>query len=677
MAWRSDRLESPVRESLANPRGELVEGVLTVGRMAGPSARDRYGVLEEAGEKRKVMVFRAEEYRPGEVFQIKGTFFVPERERNPGLFPKLEFWERDGIHGGLVVKEQERLRVNWFSAPLRWAENLREGLQVGITRGLPETSKGRDVIQAMVLGDKPPRDSEVSRAFRESGAMHVFAVSGLHVTLVGAIFWMILMHLPVPRRVGVFLVILAMVTYALVTGMRPPAVRATLMAICFLGAFFFRRRPSLFNALALSLILAILWKPSQVHEAGFQLSYGVLLAIGAGVGLALGLTGKIAELDPFFPRRLLTDGQRKVLAVRTYFANLGASSLAAWLGSMPIMIWHFGIVTPIAVFTSLLLIPATMMILALALFGALVGLGVPKLGGHVNQVNSVVAGGAFHTAKGFSKIPLGHWQSRRMTPGDWVAFDCEDGGAASFLDVEGGAMIDVGGRWFHDRQLRGILSRWNVELKTVFLTHPDGDHGGALPLLLDRGDLEKAVLPMEQALSPSYREFVSAAGEAGCVKVVAKTGERYDLDEDVWVEILREGQPSDRGIADNRIMVMKVHWHGWKVLVTGDLGIDDELSLLENGTDLSADVILMGRHEWGISGQYQFLRATGAKVVITSAARFPKYEMPTSRWIERVKANGYHLFNQWESGAVIMDFEEDEMRARSFLDPENKITLQR
>ncbi len=677
VAWRANDLEAPVKESLAKPGSEFVEGVLTVGRQAGRTARERYGVLEEDERERRVIVFRAERYQPGEVLQIKGKFFVPERERNPGIFPKLEYWERSGVYGGLVVDKEELLRVNWYAAPFRWTERLREGLQVGITRGLPESSNGGDVIQAMVLGDKPPRDSEVSRAFLESGAMHVFAVSGLHVTLVGAIFWMAFMYVPMPRRVGIFLVILAMVSYAMVTGMRPPAIRATLMAICFLGAFFFRRRPSLFNALSLSLILAILWKPSQVFDAGFQLSYGVLLAIGLGVGLALRFTGKIAELDPFFPRRLLTDGQRKVLTVRTYFANLGASSLAAWLGSMPIMIWHFGVVTPIAVITSLLLIPATMVILALAMLAALVGLVLPRLGGHVNQVNSVVASGAFFTAKGFSKVPLGHWQSRRLTPGDWVVFDCHDGGAASFLDVEGGAMIDVGGSWFYDTQLRSILNRWNVELEKVFVTHPDGDHVGALPLILDRGDLNQAVLPMAQALSPSYREFVGKAEDRGCVKVVAKAGERYDLDDEVWVEILREGQSSARGVADNRIMVMKVHWKGWKVLVTGDLGIDDELALIEDGTDLSADVVLMGRHEWGVSGQYQFLKATGAKVVITSASRFPSYEMPTSRWVERVKSNGYHLFNQWETGAVIMDFEEDGMSLRSFLDPENQITLQR
>ena len=217
VAWRSELLESPVKESLSSPSSEFVEGVLTVGRKSSPTQAERFGVLDEGGVKRRVIIFEAEDFQPGEIRKIKGKFFVPSRERNPDLFPQIEFWERQGVLGGVWIKESELESVSWASAPYRWAENLRKELSILITLGLPVGSSGRDVIMAMVLGEKPPRDSAISRAFRQSGAMHVFAVSGLHVTLVGAIFWMGLMHLPIPRRVSVFLVILAMLTYALVT----------------------------------------------------------------------------------------------------------------------------------------------------------------------------------------------------------------------------------------------------------------------------------------------------------------------------------------------------------------------------------------------------------------------------------------------------------------------------
>ena len=670
-------LDAPVRESLASSSSEFVDGVLTIGRKRSPTHGDRFGVLDEDGVKRRVLVVDAGEFQPGEVRRIKGRFFVPSRERNPGLFPQVELWERHGVYGGVWIEDSELESVNLSAAPYRWAEDLREALLISITRGLPEESTGRDVILAMVLGKKPPRESEISMAFRDSGAMHVFAVSGLHVTLVGAIFWMVLMHLPIPRRVGVFLVIFAMLAYALVTGLRPPAVRATLMAVCFLGAFFFRRKPSVFNALALSLVLVVFLRPSQIFYPGFQLSYGVLLAIGAGVGIALKLTGKVAELDPFFPSRLLSDGQRRVLKVRTYFANLGASSLAAWLGSMPIMVWHFGIVTPIAVLTSLLLIPATMVILALAFFAATVGILNDRLGVGVNRVNGGVATGAYYVAKGFSKVPLGHWRSRSMTHGDWVVFDTHDGGAASFLDVKGGAMIDVGSERFFTQELQSILQRWEVRPSTVLVTHPDGDHVGSLPGMLNEGMLTKAISPVGEALSPGYRRFFELSKKSGCKVNVGKRGDRIDLDEEVWVEILCEGEEGIRNLADNRNMVMKVYWKGWRVLVTGDLGIVGELELINSGVDLSADIVLMGHHAWGFSGQHKFLEATGAQVVISSGASYPAYEMPRESWVDHLQKEGYHLFNQWEIGAVIMNFSDDEVSIQSYLDEEKRVVLQR
>ncbi|YCM44003.1 ComEC/Rec2 family competence protein [Verrucomicrobiaceae bacterium 227] len=673
IATRAELLEKPVRESLAKPGSHFVEGTLLVGTSTGPFGDERYGWFGE--EELKVVIPWAGEYQPGEVLEVKGRFFVPSAERNPGNYSRLDQWRRNRVSGGLAIREVESVGLRWQWGPFRLAERLRERLRESVTRGLPDDSKGKEVILAMMLGEKPPRDSEVSRAFRESGAMHVFAVSGLHVTLVGTLCWVVLMGLPIPRRAGVILVILSMITYAMVTGARPSAVRATVMAICFLGAFLVRRRPSLFNALALSFILVVSWAPAQVYDIGFQLSYGVLGSIGLGVGLAYRFTGKIAELDPLFPARLMSDWGRRWMTVRRYFASLAASSMAAWLGSLPLMMWHFGIVTPIAVLTSLVLIPLTMVILGGAFLGAFLGMFSSKVGEWANQANAGVATAAYYSAAGFSDIPGGHWNSRRLIAADWVAFDTADGGSASFLDVEGGAMIDVGGRRFFYRELRSILGKWNANVETVVVSHPDGEHCGALPYLLNRGGIKRAILPVEKALSPSYREFLAGAEGAACEVEFGKTGAGYVLDEEVWVEVIREGPPADRGVADNRIMVVRVHWQGWKILVTSDLGMVDELALLERGVDLEADVVLMGRHEWGASGQKHFLDATGAKVVITSSGQYLPREMPKPDWMKRLRAAGYVLFNQAETGAVLMDFSEDSLVVKSFLEPRVFIEL--
>lgn len=675
VAWRSHTLQEPVEASLAVPRSERVEGVLEVGRKAGGDGR--FGFLLEGEKKCRVIVMKAGDLRPGEMRRVSGRFFVPGPERNPGVFPRLEQWRRQGVSGGLLVEKSALVSVSPWAAPLRWAENLREGLSAAITQGLSDDSSGRQVIRAMVLGEKPPRQSEVSRAFRESGAMHVFAVSGLHVTLVGLVCWLFLRPFPVQRGTGLLVVMLVMVGYALVTGLRPPAVRATVMAGCFFGAFFVRRRPSLFNALAFSVVLVVGWRPAQVFDPGFQLSYGVLLAIGLGVGLALRLTGRVAELDSFFPSRLLSDGQRRVWAARTYFANLGASSLAAWVGSVPMMIWHFGVVTPVAVFTSLLLIPATMAILSLAFLAALCGLIHPSVGMVLNRANEGLAEASYEVAKGFAGVPFGHWQTRTMVPGDWVFFDTDDGGAASFLRAGQGVMLETGSALFYERELRTILEHWKVTPEVALVTHPDGDHAGGLPGLLESGGLKNVVLPVRKALSPTYREFLSNHSGKGCEVSFGRPGGGYELPDGVRVEILREGEEGVGGIADNRMMVMKVHWRGWRILVTGDLGMRGELDLLSQEADLSADVVWMGRHAWGVSGQHQFLAATGARAVIVSASAVTREERAPEHWLNDLGQEGYRVFHQAETGAVIMELTESELRISSYLQPENRFFLQR
>lgn len=677
VVWRASLLAGPVQESLSVPRSERVEGVLTVGRKVTPAGVRRFGVWREGSRERRVVVMNAVGYQPGQILKVRGRFFVPRSGRNPGSFSRLDQWRRQGVSGGLVVSEAELIKVDFLSAPLRWAEAIRGDLSKAITRGIPEETSGRQVIQAMVLGEKPPRNSKVSRAFRESGAMHVFAVSGLHVTLVGLVCWFFLRPFPIQRRIGLFVVMLVMLAYAMVTGLRPPAIRATVMAVCFFGAFFVRRRPSLFNALAFSLVLVVAWRPSQVFEIGFQLSYGVILAIGLGVGLALRVTGRFAELDSFFPSRLLTDGQRRFWTARRYFSNLGASSMAAWAGSVPMMIWHFGVITPIAVFTSLFLIPATTLILSLAFLAALLGTIVPFLGSRINQANEKVAGASYQIARGFAKVPFGQGRVRSMVPGDWVIFDPDDGGAASFLRAGNGVMIETGSGLFFERELRSILEGWNVVPEMALVTHSDGDHAGALCDLLGQRMLRKAVLPVEQALSPSYREFLSTHQDGRCDLCFGRRGEWYDLPDEAKVEILRGADEGRGGIADNRIMVMKVHWRGWKVLVTGDLGMRGELDLLDAGIDLSADVVWMGRHAWGVSGQHHFLNVMGAEVVIVSASAVNSLERAPRRWLDQLEVDGYKVFHQAETGAVIMDFDEEELRISSYLDPGKELVLQR
>ncbi|MDB4618568.1 hypothetical protein OAG53_02715, partial [Akkermansiaceae bacterium] len=107
------------------------------------------------------------------------------------------------------------------------------------------------------------------------------------------------------------------------------------------------------------------------------------------------------------------------------------------------------------------------------------------------------------------------------------------------------------------------------------------------------------------------------------------------------------------------------------------LGVEEERELIKSGVDLSADVLLIGQHVHTYSGSSEFLRATGANVVIKSAADFPSFQTPTKRWLKMCEEFGVEVFNQGETGAVLMDFSEEELVIRSFLQPNRVFHLRR
>ena len=111
------------------------------------------------------------------------------------------------------------------------------------------------------------------------------------------------------------------------------------------------------------------------------------------------------QRDPFLPRVLYTKHQEWARQAREKVGSLAVVSLAAWLGSLPLMWGHFGLVTPVAVLASLVLVPVVFVILAVALGGLLAGLVWQPAEQFLNRSNAVVVSGAYAGARGFAALP--------------------------------------------------------------------------------------------------------------------------------------------------------------------------------------------------------------------------------------------------------------------------------
>ena len=247
-------------------------------------------------------------------------------------------------------------------------------LKAELTRKLvdPRSPQEREqrILAAMLLGERKLLPPEQENDFMLTGTMHIFAVSGLHVSLFAALLFAVFSRFRTPYRVLAAAVLLVTGFYVLLTGAAPSAVRAWTMVAFLLAARLLGRSSNPLNALTLAASVTLWQNPSLLSSLGFQLSYGVVASIFLyGIPLGDFLNARIRPFK-YIPvksrsrfRRLLASGLEKLVA-------LFAVSFGTFIAGAVFITGSFGIFTPIAVLVNLILVPYIGLLLALAIASA-------------------------------------------------------------------------------------------------------------------------------------------------------------------------------------------------------------------------------------------------------------------------------------------------------------------
>ncbi len=608
--------------------------------------------------------------------RARGNFNPLPAMRNPGEFDQAAWLRGQGVaavfHATWV--RGEIVTGEW---PALGAE-IRRWFRNAVTVGLPEDSQEAIVIRAVVIGEQPPDADELVAAFRNSGTLHAFSVSGLHVAMVGSIGWLLLRLAGVPRRWAVLVLLPLIFGYSWLTGNSPPAERSAWMAAVFLGAFVFRRRPDLLNALGAVLLVAMLWDGRLLFQPGVQLSYGVVAVIAIGAGWASRLFAWMEKPELYLPLAMMTRWQKAWLGIRRNFAQSLGVSLAAGIGSTPLTALHFGLVTPISVLAGIVLIPLVFILLSAALLAVALNSVATPAASLVNQANGYVAKGCVLTAEGFAAVPGGHFQLRQDRRPFLLVYDLEHGaGAACFSGTGGGAvLLDCADPYAFKRRLAPSLRRLGVRPDAVVLSHPDGNHLGGGAAVWRTFPIRQVVLPVEQSRSPAFRTWRDDAPAAGIKVLQAADLNALPMPDGARLEVLLAPEPrSQNASADDRVAIFRLHWRGWKILFTSDAGMSTESELLDKRVDVSADVIIAGRHRTDLTLTDPFLDAVNPQLIVASHSEFPVAEKLDPKSVHYWRSRGIQVFHQGESGAVTVRVDESgALRLEGFVD-KSVITL--
>lgn len=590
----------------------------------------------------------------GSRIQARGNFGPLPEPRNPGQFDQAAWMRNQGVAAVF--------QAGWVDGKVttgRWpalGARFRNGFRDAVTAGLDQDSIEAAVIRAMVIGEQPPDAEELVAAFRNSGTLHAFSVSGLHVGMVGAIGWLLLRFCGVSRRWAVLALLPLIFGYAWLTGNGPPAVRSAWMAMAFLGAFVFRRQANLLNALGAVLLVAMLWDGRLLFQAGVQLSYGVVACIAIGVTWASKLFAWISKPELYLPMTLMSRPQRLWLGFRTRLAQSLAVSLAAGIGATPLMIFHFRLFAPVSVLAGVVMVPGVFAVLGLALTAAVLFPLAPLATQWINRGNACVAKACVFTAERFSAIPGGHFYMQDPEP-FLLVYDLGEGsGAACFSGGKSGAvLLDCGDPYHFKRLIVPSLRRLGAQPDAVVLSHPDGDHlGGGAPVwqLLP---IRQALLPVGKSRSPAFHLWVQDAPNAGVTTLQAADLSEIPMPDGARLEILHTPHPTSQNTrADARVAIYRLHWRGWKILFTSDAGSQTERKLLASQRDLSADVIIAGSNDFDTNLSDEFLDAVDPWLILASHADFPAEEKLDPAMVAYWRSRGIHVFHQGETGGVTL-----------------------
>ncbi|MEM8782594.1 MAG: ComEC/Rec2 family competence protein, partial [Planctomycetota bacterium] len=283
--------------------------------------------------------------------------------KNPGEFGYRAWLADRGVRGRLTVRTREHAEVLESVAGVTgggfrsWSGRVGDGLAQTLATGMEGRPQRLALLEALLLGRGEGGLSDLRDTFRRVGLAHVLSISGAHFGILVLLAWGLARAVSSRPRLVAALVLLAVLAYAAVLPGRVPIIRATIMAAAYFGPAALGRAISGRDALCLAASAILLWQPQQLFTPGFQLSFVAVLAI-------LLYTSTVANWiwpRPLVPLRRVPSWDAPARAAVNYLAV----SIVAFFAVLPLIVFHFGVVSPWAILLSLLAWPALFLVLTL------------------------------------------------------------------------------------------------------------------------------------------------------------------------------------------------------------------------------------------------------------------------------------------------------------------------
>lgn len=308
---------------------------------------------------------------PGAALRIAGWYEPPRGALNPGAYRSDRWAAATGRVGEIRVGTIETLDAARGSAVLALRGWLTQRSRDALGLDAAELGTDRAVVAAVTLGERGPELESTQRRSQQTGVAHLLAISGFHMVVMASALLVALRITGDRGWVEPAAVALVLVVYLFVAPARPSVVRAAVMVLALLASEASGRRHDRAGVVAWVGIALLLVRPMDVYALGYQLSFGLALAL-AWLG---------ARFDGLLWRRSPLDEPSGSLAASAWrgVQRTVSAGVLCWLLSVPVLALHTGEVGPLGWLLTLVLLPVFVPMVWLGFAAVLLGMVWPGL----------------------------------------------------------------------------------------------------------------------------------------------------------------------------------------------------------------------------------------------------------------------------------------------------------
>ncbi len=604
---------------------------------------------------------KLQKFEYGDYISTIARLKEPHFYKNTGCFNYKIFLKYQGIYliGSLespllieVIRKGEGNTLFYYFYKLR--SSLSNKINQYFLNWNGHPSQEGALLQSITLGDRSNLTYNFKETLQKAGIFHILAISGLHIVIISYILFHFLTFLHLSERIKCLTIIMMLIFYALLTGCSISVLRATIMSSVYLIGRALHQESSILNSLSLAGLIILLYRPEQLFDTGFQLSFTATLFI-------ILLTPKIIHYFKHWP---LKSGE------------IFSITLAAQLGLIPILILNFNQLSITSPISNLIAFPFIGLTIILGILFFLFSFFSSACAEIIMIFAQYIIKLFFFLITNFNKIPTIHIRipepytcliilyylllllliicglKRKIGKAlliSWFIiflllisspFPIHSSPylKVSFLDVGHGDSIFIefpgyekmlldGGGFYNNISYIGenVVSPhlWHKKIKKIdliALSHAHIDHIGGLFSIIDNFKVKQIWHGNVAKNSQLFSRFIEKCKIHNIQITKIHQGFRKNIN-GVEIRVLNPPRKTtiDYKELNNDSLVIMLTYRENKILLTGDIGAEVEKKLVNKyGDQLCCQVLKASHHGSKSSNTEEFMKAVQPKIIVIS-----------------------------------------------------------